>query len=235
MNKLIVVTGGTKGIGRAVLEKFAASGFDVVTCSRKTEELEKLKMNMEHDFPASSVFIKSADLSDKNEVRSFCEFVLGLNRPVDVLVNNAGYFVPGAITTEPDDTLESMMDANLYSAYYTTRGIIAPMKEQKSGHIFNLCSIASFMAYSNGGSYAISKFALLGFSKCLRAELKEYGIRVTSVMPGATKTQSWDGTDVEDERFMKAEDVAETIYAAYSLSGRTVMEEVILRPQLGDL
>lgn len=235
MNKLIVVTGGTKGIGRAVLEKFAASGFDVVTCSRKTEELEKLKMNMEHDFPASSVFIKSADLSDKNEVRSFCEFVLGLNRPVDVLVNNAGYFVPGAITTEPDDTLESMMDANLYSAYYTTRGIIAPMKEQKSGHIFNLCSIASFMAYSNGGSYAISKFALLGFSKCLRAEVKEYGIRVTSVMPGATKTQSWDGTDVEDERFMKAEDVAETIYAAYSLSGRTVMEEVILRPQLGDL
>lgn len=235
MNKLIVVTGGTKGIGRAVLEKFAASGFDVVTCSRKTEELEKLKMNMEHDFPASSVFIKSADLSDKNEVRSFCEFVLGLNRPVDVLVNNAGYFVPGAITTEPDDTLESMMNANLYSAYYTTRGIIAPMKEQKSGHIFNLCSIASFMAYSNGGSYAISKFALLGFSKCLRAELKEYGIRVTSVMPGATKTQSWDGTDVEDERFMKAEDVAETIYAAYSLSGRTVMEEVVLRPQLGDL
>ncbi len=235
MNKLIVVTGGTKGIGRAVLEKFAASGFDVVTCSRKTEELEKLKTNMEHDFPASSVFIKSADLSDKQEVRSFCEFVLGLNRPVDVLVNNAGYFVPGAITTEPDDTLESMMNANLYSAYYTTRGIIAPMKEQKSGHIFNLCSIASFMAYSNGGSYAISKFALLGFSKCLRAEVKEYGIRVTSVMPGATKTQSWDGTDVEDERFMKAEDVAETIYAAYSLSGRTVMEEVILRPQLGDL
>jgi len=235
MNKLIVVTGGTKGIGRAVLEKFAASGFDVVTCSRKTEELEKLKKNMEHDFPASSVFIKSADLSDKHEVRSFCEFVLSLNRPVDVLVNNAGYFVPGAITTEPDDTLESMMNANLYSAYYTTRGIITPMKEQKSGHIFNLCSIASFMAYSNGGSYAISKFALLGFSKCLRAEVKEYGIRVTSVMPGATKTQSWDGTDMEDERFMKAEDVAETIYAAYSLSGRTVMEEVILRPQLGDL
>jgi short-subunit dehydrogenase len=235
MNKLIVVTGGTKGIGRAVLEKFAAFGFDVVTCSRKTEELEKLKATFKVAFPLSNVYVKSADLSDKIQVNSFCDFVRSLNKPVDVLVNNAGYFVPGAITTEPDSTLESMINANLYSAYYTTRGLIALMKEKKSGHIFNMCSIASFMAYSNGGSYAISKFAMLGFSKCLRAEVKEYGIRVTSVMPGATKTESWDGTDLEDERFMKAEDVAETIYAAYSLSGRTVLEEVILRPQLGDL
>ncbi len=235
MNKLIVVTGGTKGIGRAVLEKFAAQGFDLATCSRKTEELEKLKTTMKRDYPASTVYTTSADLSDKHQVLSFCNFVRGLNRPVDVLVNNAGYFIPGEITTEPEGTLESMINANLYSAYHTTRGLIAIMKENKAGHIFNMCSIASFTAYSNGGSYAISKFAMLGFSKCLRAELKGFGIRVTAVMPGATKTESWAGTDEPEERFMKPEDVAETVYAAYSLSGRTVMEDVILRPQLGDL
>jgi short-subunit dehydrogenase len=235
MNKLIVVTGGTKGIGRAVLEKFAAQGFDLATCARKTEELEKLKTTIEREYPHSNVYVASADLSDKLQVSSFCDFVRGLSRPVDVLVNNAGYFIPGAITTEPEGTLESMINANLYSAYHTTRGLVTLMKEKKAGHVFNICSIASFMAYTNGGSYAISKFAMLGFSKCLRAELKEFGIRVTSVMPGATKTESWDGTEEPEERFMKAEDVAETIYAAYALSGRTVMEEVILRPQLGDL
>lgn len=235
MNKLIVVTGGTKGIGRAVLEKFAAQGFDLATCSRKTDELEKLKTVMRRDCPASNVYTLAADLSDKLQVNSFCDFVLALNRPVDVLVNNAGYFVPGEITSEPEGTLESMINANLYSAYHTTRGLINSMKDRMAGHIFNICSIASFTAYSNGGSYAISKFAMLGFSKCLRAELKGFGIRVTAVMPGATKTESWDGTDEPEERFMKPEDVAETIYAAYALSGRTVMEEVILRPQLGDL
>jgi short-subunit dehydrogenase len=109
------------------------------------------------------------------------------------------------------------------------------MMEKKQGHIFNLCSIASIQAYANGGSYAISKFALLGFSKCLREELKEYGVRVTAVLPGATRTASWDGVDLPDERFMKSEDVAETIYAAYTLSGRSVVEEILIRPQLGDL
>jgi len=91
------------------------------------------------------------------------------------------------------------------------------------------------MAYSNGGSYAISKFAMLGFSKCLREELKKFRIRVTAVMPGATMTNSWAGSDLPDERFMPAEDIAETIFAAYSLSGRSVVEEIVIRPQLGDI
>jgi short-subunit dehydrogenase len=235
MNKLIIVTGGTRGIGRSIVEKFAVQGFDIVTCSRKAAELEKLKGIIEKDHPSANVFGKPADLSDKNQVKSFCEFVRKLDRPIDVLVNNAGYFLPGDIATEPEGTLESMISANLYSAYYTTRGLIALMKEKKAGHIFNLCSIASFMAYPNGGSYAISKFALLGFSKCLREEVKAFGIRVTAVMPGATRTESWDGTTLADERFMKPEDVAETIYAAYAISARSVVEEIIIRPQLGDL
>jgi short-subunit dehydrogenase len=150
-------------------------------------------------------------------------------------VNNAGYFIPGEISTEPEGTLESMIHANLYSAYHTTRGLVQAMKDKKSGHIFNMCSIASIKAYSNGGSYAISKFALLGFSKCLREELKEFGIRVTAILPGATRTASWDESDEPEERFMKPEDVADTIYSGYALSGRSVVEEIIIRPQLGDL
>src|SRR5687768_6060832 len=156
MNKLIVVTGGTKGIGRAIIEKFCASGFDVATCSRNQHELEALKVHLQKSNPASTVFIHQADLSHKNQVKEFCEFVTNLGRPIDVLVNNAGYFLPGEIVTEPEVTLESMINANLYSAYYTTRGIAPKMIERKVGHIFNMCSIASIKAYANGGSYAIS-------------------------------------------------------------------------------
>jgi short-subunit dehydrogenase len=235
MHKLIVVTGGSKGIGRAILEKFAASNFDVITCSRNETELEELKKEFQKVYSGIQVFIYKADMSEKLQVKAFTDFITDLGRPVDVLVNNAGFFLPGEISTEPEGTLESMINANLYSAYYTTRGLVAEMKSKKSGHIFNICSIASIRAYANGGSYAISKFAMLGFSKCLREELKSFNIRVTAVLPGATKTRSWEGSDYPDERFMKIEDIAETIYAAYSISGRSVVEEIVIRPQLGDI
>jgi short-subunit dehydrogenase len=234
MNKLIVVTGGTKGIGRAILERFAQAGFDVATCARKTDELDKLKETFETEFKVKA-YAQQADLSDKNQVKAFADFVNSLNRPVDVLVNNAGYFVPGSVLDEAEGSLESMININVYSAYYTTRGLAPAMKKNKSGHIFNMCSIASIKAYPNGGSYAISKFALLGFSKVLREELKEFGIRVTAILPGATRTASWDGVELPDDRFMKAEDVADTVYAAYSLSSRSVVEEILIRPQLGDI
>jgi short-subunit dehydrogenase len=234
MNKLIVITGGTKGIGRAIAEKFASSGFDVAVSARNQSDLDLMKRDMEKQFGVS-VFIQSVDMSKREAVANFSAFILSLRRNVDVLVNNAGYFVPGEICEEKEGTLESMIEANLYSAYYMTRGITKPMKESRSGHIFNMCSIASIKAYPNGGSYAISKFALLGFSKCLREELKPHRIRVTAVMPGATKTASWEGTDLPDERFMSVEDVAESIFAAYSLSPRSVVEEILIRPQLGDI
>ena len=235
MNKLAVITGGTKGIGKAILRKFAENGFDVVTCARNSSDLELLKREIEQMFPGSTMYIQTADVSRKDQVNRFTDFVYNLNRPVEVLVNNAGYFEPGEITTEPDGTLENMINANLYSAYHITRGLADGMKKAHAGYIFNMCSIASFKAYNNGGSYAISKFALLGFSKCLREELKTFGIRVTAVMPGATKTASWDGVEIPDERFMPSEDIAETVYAAYSLSNRSVVEEIVIRPQLGDL
>jgi short-subunit dehydrogenase len=235
MRKLIVVTGGSKGIGRAILERFASEHFDVTTCARNEKELSEFKSQFKSRFPSIDVYTLAADMADKTQVNNFVDFIANLKRPVDVLVNNAGYFIPGEISTEPDGTLESMINANLYSAYHTTRGLVGAMKERNEGHIFNICSIASIKAYANGGSYAISKFAMLGFSKCLREELKSFNIRVTAVMPGATKTRSWEGADFPDERFMKIEDIAETIWAANFLSSRSVVEEIIIRPQLGDI
>ncbi len=235
MAKLIVITGGSKGIGRAIAERFAQAGFDIAVCGRNADDLLKLRTELLKINSSCKVHILPADMSLKNEVMAFAKFVKEINQPIDILVNNAGHFIPGSIATEVEGALEKMMQANLYSAYHMTRGLVEGMMLRKSGHIFNMCSIASIKAYSNGGSYAITKFALLGFSKCLREELKEFGIRVTAILPGATRTASWDGVDLPDERFMSTEDVAETVYSAYSLSGRSVVEEIIIRPQLGDI
>lgn len=231
---LVVVTGGTKGIGRAIIEKFSKEGYTLATCSRNEADLDELKSEVEQKY-GNKVLINVADLSKKSGVESFLEFIRLIGKPVEVLVNNTGKFLPGQIHLEDDGVLESQIETNLYSAYRVSKGIISGMKKRKKGHIFNMCSIASFTAYANGGSYAISKFAMYGMSKVLREELKPENIRVTSVMPGATFTASWEGADIPEERFMKSEDVAEMVFATYQLSDRSVVEDLVIRPQLGDL
>ena len=234
MNKILVVTGGTKGIGRAIVEKFSANGFDALVSARNPSDLLSLKSDVEKKY-GNSILTFKGDMAVASQVKAFADFVLSQKRAVDVLVNNAGFFVPGEICTEPEGQLESMINANLYSAYHMTRALAPSLKDNKDGHIFNMCSIASFKAYANGGSYAVSKFAMLGLSKCLREELKLHGIRVTAIMPGATKTASWDGVDLPDSRFMKVDDVADALYGAYALSKNSVVEEIVIRPQWGDI
>lgn len=235
MKKLVVITGGTKGIGRALIDKFLAGGFDVATCARSHGDLELLEKEVKANFPGAGIYVKPADLSKKTEVLQFAQFIREINRPVEVLINNTGIFIPGMVHNEEDGVLETMMDTNLYSAYHLTRALIGEMMKNKRGDIFNICSVASIKAYPNGGSYAISKFALLGFTKVLREELKESGIRVIAVLPGATLTASWEGVELPATRFMKPEDVADSIWSATQLSRQSVVEEIIIRPQLGDL
>ncbi len=235
MNKLAVITGGTKGIGRATVLKFLSEGFDVATCARKQEDLDSLVEHARTQYPACELRVSAADLSKKDQVLRFADFVKSLDRPVDVLLNNTGIFMPGSVHSEEEGNLELMIETNLYSAYYLTRALIDGMMAQKSGHIFTTGSIAGIQAYENGGSYSISKFALLGFTKALREEMKPHGIRVTSILAGATYTASWEGVEIPESRFMKASDIAEAIFAANALSPNTVVEEIVLRPQLGDI
>jgi len=234
MAKSIVVTGGTKGIGRAIIQKFAKEGFDVFTCSRSQDDLQKLKMDFELEFPDQNLLTMKADLSQKDQVDHFAQMVKGHVIP-DVIVNNTGIFIPGSVHSEPEGNFELMMHTNLFSAYYLTRAFSSALIERRSGHIFSIGSIAGLTAYANGGSYAISKWAMLGFTKCLRQELKEFNIKVTSILPGATFTSSWEGADIPVERFIKVEDIAESVWSAYNLSPYSVVEEIVIRPQLGDL
>ena len=233
--KLAVVTGGSQGIGRALIKKLVEADFAVATCARRAEPLEELGKEVRAEYSEATLMHQVADMSVTEEVHSFAQAVLRLELPVALLINNAGVFIPGQIHAEEAGVFEQTMHTNVFGPYHLTRALVPDMMERRVGHIFNVCSTASITAYTNGGSYCISKFALLGMSKVLREELKPYNIRVTSVLPGATLTQSWEGTELPEERFMPAADVAETILAAYHLSKRSVVEEVLLRPQLGDI
>jgi short-subunit dehydrogenase len=181
------------------------------------------------------ICVANADLQNKNEVLEFGKKVMKAFDTVDVLVNNAGLFEPGNVHNEAEGALEKMIEVNLYSAYRLTRFFLPSMMERKSGHIFNICSIASLQAYRNGGAYSISKWALLGFSKNLRDEMKSYGIKVTAVIPGAVMTDSWAAAGIDAKRIMETRDIAEMIFTASRLSPQACVEEILLRPQLGDL
>ncbi len=230
----IVITGASKGMGKAMAEKFASAKNNVFICSRNEKELVETAngLNKNND---KVVKYFAADLSDKNEVVKFAKWLSDQKITVDILINNAGQFIPGSIYNEEEGTLEKMIGINLYSAYQLTRELLPAMMKKKSGHIFNICSIAALKAYSNGGSYSISKYALMGFSKNLREEMKPFNIKVTSVYPGAVYTSSWEGSDVLPARIMEVGDIVQMVYAASLLSPQACVEDIVIRPLLGDL
>jgi short-subunit dehydrogenase len=235
--KLIVVTGGSKGIGRAVVSRFLRAGYPVATCARSAADLAAFTTELMADVPGAVLHTLPADLSQYADCARFAAFVLALGVPVEVLVNNAGAFTPGRLQDEPTDgsQLRQMLAVNLLSAYDVTLPLLPGLIGRGRGHIFTICSTASITAYPNGGSYGIAKHALLGFTKNLREELKTNGVRVTAVLPGPTLTASWAGVDLPAERFVQADDVAEAVFSAYSMSPHAVVEELLIRPQLGDL
>lgn len=236
----VVITGASRGIGKAIAEIYAANGHALYLCSKNEVALYKAMEELQDKYPKVKVKAKARDLSKREEVENFGQWVLDNGFHIDVLVNNAGHFLPGSVHNEAVGSLEEMIATNLYSAYHLTRKLLPQMMKQSPvngsrGHIFNMCSIASLDAYNNGGSYSISKYAMHGFSKNLREELKSHLIKVTSVFPGAVLTDSWGDYDNSTQRIMEAEDIARMLFASSQLSPQACVEEITIRPQLGDL
>jgi short-subunit dehydrogenase len=230
----VIITGASRGIGKAIAEIFAANGHDLFLSSRNEIALYKSMEELQTKYPSVSIKAKAFDLTDKQQAKDLGNWCLKYVVP-DIIVNNAGLFEPGSVHNEPEGLLEKQLAINLNSAYHLTRTLLPKMMERRSGHIFNLCSIASLAAYENGGAYSISKFAMYGFSKNLREEMKPHNIKVTSVHPGAVLTDSWQDYDNSSKRIMEAEDIAKMIFACTQLSAAACVEEILIRPQLGDL
>lgn len=228
-----IITGATQGIGKAIAEVLLSNGCNVAICARSESDLAQLKEEWQAQYPRATITTAVADFSKPDDVARFAIQMRQTFFNVDILVNNAGIFQPGDLATEPRGQLETMMQVNLYSAYHLTRTILPQMNA--GSHIFNMCSVASLKAYPNGGSYSITKYALMGFSENLREELKPRGIKVTALCPGATWSRSWSGSGVSEARIMEAADVAKMLWAAYTLSNQADVETIVMRPLAGDL
>jgi len=229
-----IITGATKGIGKALAFQFAKEKFHLAVCARNKTDLQQLKNELIRQFPETDVVYQVADMGVKNEAIAFGDFVNKHCKYVEVLINNAGLYQTNPILREPDGLMEQMMAVNVYGPYHLTRAILPDMMSRKRGHIFNICSVAAMKAFDGCTAYTTSKHALYGLSRSLREELKTFNIKVTSVLPGAVYTASWEDTEVNQHRIMAPEDIARMIIASYQLSDCTVVEDLVLRPMMGD-
>lgn len=232
-----IITGASKGIGRAIAFSFAERGINLALCARGEKALTDTVNELKQKFPSVTVLSMSVDMSKRNDIKKLYDLVSQEWNQVDILVNNAGIYIPGEVHSEEDGHLEETLQVNLMGPYHLSRLVIPSMKKNESGFIFNISSIAGLQAYPNGGSYSISKFALTGLSKALREELKDFGIKVITVYPGATWSFSWRGMkgELAEDRLMEADDIAKVVSTQLDLSDSAVIEDIIIRPQLGDL
>ncbi len=230
-----MITGATHGIGKATAEKLLSKGFSLALCARDGTALEGLAREWTVRFPDSEIRILAADMEKAEQRLAFARMAMDHFPRIDLLINNAGLFIPGKLMEEPEGHLEKTLQLNLIAPYALCRLLFPRLREQGEGHIINLCSVASLQAYPSGGAYSISKYALLGFTDNLRMELRPYGIRVTAICPGATCSRSWEGSGVDPQRMMEAEDVADMIYASWALSPRANVDQIVMRPIQGDL
>ncbi len=223
-----VITGATKGIGKAIATKFAQNGYDLILVARGLDELNTLRDELTPY--GNAVFIHVADFSVKEGVYSFLNSTAINFDDVNVLVNNVGTFLPGSMLDEEDETFEKQQYLNTNATYYLSKFFGKKMRSAKRGHIFNICSVASKTPAKDGGSYSVTKAAMLSLNHVLRQELAPHHVKVTAFLPGATKTSSWDGTTIPDEKFVQPEDIAETLFTILNLSKGVNVDEVLITP-----
>lgn len=223
-----VITGATKGIGRAISLKLAENGYDLILVARGEDDLKALKAELTPY--GNRIFTHAADFSVKEEIYAFLNSAVFDFDHVTILVNNVGIFLPGSLLDEDDETFEKQQNLNTNACYYTGKFFGKKMRSAKQGHIFNICSVASKAPVKNGGSYSVTKAAMLSLNHVLRQELAPHNVKVTAFLPGSTRTSSWEGTTIPDEKFVQPEDIAETLFTILNLSKGVNVDEVLITP-----
>ena len=233
---LVLITGASQGIGAAIARTFArelTAGVRLALVARSARNLEAVAAECGRLGATAAAF--PADVADERSVTELAAAVTRRFGDVDVLVNNAGKFAAAPLVELSVADFDALIAANLRSVFLMSRAFVPGMIRRSGGDVFNMSSIAGLTAYPGGAGYSAAKFGVSGLSQVMRAELREHGVRVCCVYPGATWSPSWEGSGVDPARMMPAEDVAQAFFDVYRLSRRTVVEEIVLRPQRGDI
>lgn len=232
---LVLITGASQGIGAAIARTFAKEvrGVRLALVARDRRKLAAVARACGRLETVAEAF--SCDVSDETAVALLKVAVTKRLGRVEVLINNAGKFAGAPFVEMSVADFDRMIALNLRSVFLMARAFAPGMIARRRGDIFNMSSIAGRGAYPGGAGYSAAKFGVSGLSQVMRAELRDKGVRVCCVYPGATWSPSWAGAGVSEQRMMPAEDVARAFLDIYRLSRRTVVEEIVLRPQLGDV
>jgi NAD(P)-dependent dehydrogenase (short-subunit alcohol dehydrogenase family) len=216
----ILVTGGNRGIGRAIALRFAREGAQVCVMARDSEKLDAVVAEIEA--AGGSAIAAQANLRDHGSIEAAVfRAVDFFDGEMDVLVNNAGVFDVKPFEDTDLALWERMLAVNLTGPYLVLQEALAALRESPKGHVFNISSAAGKQGFAGSTAYCASKYGLRGFGDALREELRDEGIRVSTVYPGATDTEIFDGVDLEVDRatMNRPEDVAEVVWNAYQADG----------------
>jgi 3-oxoacyl-[acyl-carrier protein] reductase len=231
----ILITGASKGIGKAIALKMASRGHHLSLCARNIKNLEALAAEIKREFSSIKIYIQAANCNIREEVISFAEKTIAEFGFIDVIINNAGAFKPSRILDEDEDSLQSHLDVNLLAPYYLYKKLGPLMRDAQKGYIVNICSVASKELIVDAGSYCVTKAALLSLNNIMRKEMMDHGVKVTAILPGSTLTSSWEGTTIPSAQFVQPEDVAEAVDAVLNLSVGANIEEITIKPLHGQI
>lgn len=232
---VVLITGASQGIGVAIAEVFAREvpGVRLALVARNARNLAAVARRCARAGATAEAF--PCDVSAEAPVSALAAAVRARFGRVDVLINNAGVFAGAPFAETAVADFDCLIAANLRSAFLVTRAFLPAMLRRGRGDVFFMSSIAGLDAYPNGAAYCAAKFGVTGLARVLRAETKGKDVRVCCIHPGATWSPSWAASGVRRGRLMPAADVARAFLEVYRMSRRTVVEEIVLRPEPGDV
>lgn len=227
--RISIVTGGSRGIGRGIVEALLADGWRVHLCSRSPESVETALGELRGKF-GDGVQGKAVDVRDQEEVEGFVQGVLSAEGRIDCLVNNAGLGRFAPVHELTGDQWREVLQTNLDGAFYFLRAVAPAMKERGKGWIFNIASLASKNPFAGGAAYNASKFGLLGMSEAAMLDLRQFGIRVAAILPGSVNTEFGMRSDNDNSWKLQPEDIAAMVLHLLSYPENALPSLVEMRP-----
>ncbi len=234
--EIVWITGASSGIGRQIAYKLASLGKQVVLSSRRLEPLQEMAKEIREQGGHAAAL--QCDVSKEGDVDwAIKSMVRTFGGGPDILINNAGIAPYQNIEETTTEIFNEVLNTNLVGNFLCAKAVVPHMIKKGKGVIVQMLSIASTKAFAGGAAYGASKFGALGFTNALREEVRGKGIKVISVMPGATETESWSESERAEfhDRMMQPEDIADAVANILSQPQRMMTEEIVLRPIGGDL
>lgn len=229
--RIAIVTGGSRGIGRGIAEALLADGWRVHFCSKNPASVEEARKELRERFAEDRVQGRAVDVRRQEEVHAFVAEVLEREPRIDCLVNNAGLGRFGPVDELTGDQWREVLQTNLDGAFYFLHAVAPAMKRQGNGWIFNIASLAGKNPFAGGGAYNASKFGLIGLSEAAMLDLRQYGIRVASILPGSVDTDFGHPASGQDRGWrLRPEDIASMVLHLLSYPPNALPSLVEMRP-----